>query len=241
MEKRIIALAFAVLIIAGIFAACRQRSKYGEVYVDINGETHILATDKNGVTVRSEDGDLYEVEMEMRDVTDMEGTPRLDENGDWVTKPFKFPRYIYCKEARFKFFPIIFHREYLRNKALKLPIPKGFKQTESSNFHIANEKLGCWIECSVDDYDTYEEAYSRSQEFIKALKKTDSDVEISQDHVTLCGENAFRCIIKNNEDKNILTTYYFMKNDMLIRFQTLLNMDSVGKIDPVAIINTAVF
>jgi hypothetical protein len=32
-----------------------------------------------------------------------------------------------------------------------------------------------------------------------------------------------------------------MKMICLSGFQTLLNMDSVGKIDPVAIINTAVF
>ncbi|NLB37160.1 MAG: hypothetical protein GX824_07680 [Clostridiales bacterium] len=240
MEKRITALLFAVLLIVGTFVACGQRSKYGRVYVDVIGETYILATDKNGETVRSKEGDLYEVEMEMRDPTDREGAPRLDEDGNYVTKPFKFPKYIRIKEPRFRFFPIIFKKEYLQNKALKLPIFKGFEQSDTSNFHLSNEELGCYISCSVDRY-TYEEISSYGEKIKEFIKESGADMEVSEDNITLCGENTYRCIITNNEDKNILTTYFFEKNNMIIRFQTQLNMESVGKIDLEALINTAVF
>ncbi len=239
MEKRVIALVIAVLIIASTFVACAKRSKYGKIYVDYDGVTHVLATDENGETVRGEDGNLYEVQFQYEDATDTEGTVLLDEGGEWLTTEYEFPKYIVVKEAKFKYFPILFHNKYVQNSVLKLPLPDGFEQISKRAFHIENEESGCWLECSADDYKSLDEAYLKAKEVLPVYVEAGSQIE--DGYVTICGEKAYRCIITNDEDNIILTTYYFEKNDHLIRFQTLLKTDYADEIDFEAIINTAIF
>ncbi|HZJ77291.1 MAG TPA: hypothetical protein VFD52_00620 [Clostridia bacterium] len=234
MNKKLISFSFVLLLVLSTFVACKQRSKYGEVFVDNSGEIHILATDENGVTVRTENGNLYEV------VTMADGGVFLDSKGEWITEEYEYPKKIHVKEARFRFFPIIFYDNYLQNAALKLMVPKNFEIGDTSSFRIHNEKLECSIECTVNDYGSIEEAQLKAQKTIELLADNDQ-AEVIEEFVTLCDENTYKCIIINNADKNILTTYYFEKDNYLIRFQTVISKENKDEIDLESILNSAVF
>ncbi len=72
MNKKIIALALAIVLIATLFAGC---TKYGDK-VEINGKDYIVMTDDEGNTIIDEDNNMIVV------VTNANGKEVVDQNGE---------------------------------------------------------------------------------------------------------------------------------------------------------------
>lgn len=81
MEKKIIAVALILVLIATAFVGCKK----GEIYVDDDGYEHLLVTDKEGNTVLDENGNIKTY------ITEADGSIKKDEDGKKLEGIVAFP------------------------------------------------------------------------------------------------------------------------------------------------------
>lgn len=84
MEKKIIAVALVLVLIATAFAGCKK----GEKYVDADGYEHLLCLDEEGNTILNDEGKLVVY------LTEPDGSIKEDEDGEPMTGLVAFPEQV---------------------------------------------------------------------------------------------------------------------------------------------------
>ena len=84
MEKKIIAVALILVLIATAFVGCKK----GEIYVDDDGYEHLLCLDEEGNTILNDEGKLVVY------LTEPDGNIKEDENGEPMTGLVAFPEQV---------------------------------------------------------------------------------------------------------------------------------------------------
>lgn len=84
MEKKIIAIALVLIVIATCFTACKK----GEKYIDKDGYEHLLCLDEEGNTILNDEGKLVVY------ITEPDGKIREDEDGEPMTGYVAFPEQV---------------------------------------------------------------------------------------------------------------------------------------------------
>ena len=125
MKKSIAFISILIIILSVCLTACNGNN----IIVDEDGETHVLATNKDGSLFQNQYGNIFEV--------------LTDENGEKVTKGFVFPEKITNK-----------HGNRIENPFIVLNIPKNWVDF-SSNGKISMKHEGTCLDmnttrCNVD-------------------------------------------------------------------------------------------
>ncbi|MBR5245847.1 MAG: hypothetical protein IKV25_00575 [Clostridia bacterium] len=122
MSKKIIAVALALVCIATIFTACKQKYET----TDVNGQDLLLYTDENGNTVINDENQIVVV------VTDEDGEIITYENGEEQT------RFVQISGS-------FIGDGYIQGKNFKINTPKGWEGTQISRIIKKNTDNKCYI------------------------------------------------------------------------------------------------
>ncbi|MCR5484180.1 MAG: hypothetical protein K6F09_01180 [Clostridiales bacterium] len=200
-----------LLLFAALFvlAACEKKSsKYGVLYVDSIGMTHVLATDENGSTIQDANGNLVEIltDDKSKQPLTMTEVSATDEDGSEVSaepktkyqsSPLTFPHMITDKNGK-----------TVENRYYKMPIPDGWEQIGSVAIILRQKDTECQIEVQHVEYEDAEESLKE----VEAVKEklTDDELKFTKDTVKLCGTDAYKCVYDFNGNKRYI--YILEKN-----------------------------
>lgn len=161
MHKKAIALLSAALVLASMFAACEKHSRYGRLIVDSRGMEHVIMTDKDGVTVCDENGNLVEI------LTDSSGKPIPLEavdgvepsEGEYQTHPVTFPNLI--KDG-----------QKVEDAFCEVTVPDGWSCKGTSALVFTHDATGAQVDVSTDVGMNASELLESTQEDCKKLGVT---------------------------------------------------------------------
>ncbi|MCL2507784.1 MAG: hypothetical protein FWF05_01270 [Oscillospiraceae bacterium] len=232
-----VAMLFAVIF---LLAACEKNSKYGVYLVDDKGMTHVLATDKNGSTMRDEHGNLIEVATDSANqkpittpndiyITGEDGQVlRSMKAGDYQTYTITFP-------------DLIAQKDLVEAVDYSLPIPKGWESVGISRPHIINPKTEAFVQgMGSDMYGSVEEALVKYEEIREKMKQErDTELPYTLEDIKIPGKTGQ---VWTYDLGDIYTITYFLEHDgKVFPFRCVVNKEYAAQTDFNSIISEVKF
>lgn len=213
MNKRIFTGILVIMVIVMSFVACSKEL----TVTDSFGKTHVILTDKQGNSLRNEQGFLYE-EIE-------------DSDGSTFTQIVEFPG-------------VINNGKYIENNFIKIQIPNGWIFDEYLTVLRINHKDDQSFSCHIGGESTYgidfEEKYKKTLSDMKQLSGALGS-ECEESTVKLHGVEAKKIsyYVENPDDDNSKwITYLFEKSNVVFKFDVTLNENCIDEINVEEIINS---
>lgn len=195
MQKRIIAVACAVIIIATLFVSCKKDMGY-KLGKDELGFEHAYVTDAEGNTVLDENGNILVYQ------TDKNGEIATDENGEQKQNFINMPT------------NAIIEDDTVEIKLFKYNVPKGFKANQLGWLMKSGTEDKCYINvvyaATLDEDTTLEEYIDELTFKNTALIKAINDGEYIDDGFKTAENTREPINIANGKAKAICDTYKFL-------------------------------
>lgn len=224
MNKKILAMALAIVFIATAFTACKSKLNMTE----INGNEYPLVTDKDGETVVNKKNQIAVL------VTDREGEVLTYADGEDQTYWLDLPE----NTVKGKDYSLVLGKGWVYKKAIN-----GYGREGKENDIILTVAE---FENQYGDLDSYmKETEKESEDYIEEIKKAFPNTEYTITDGTVTNK-AIPCKIvevKMKDAKNKIYYYgylaHFIYNDRIITLQYACNNYSYEEIDALGLFNEA--
>lgn len=217
------------------FAACEKHSKYGVLIVDKQGMEHVLATDKNGVTIQDKHGNLVEVMTDSKSkkpipaptqtVTDESGeTVSVIQKDEYATNSITFPN-------------LIENEEMAENKYYSITIPEGWTQDGATRIILCHTETGATVSIYDDMGDSVASVLQKMEDSRAKLSNAEYEFEQTDSEV---GEIPATCV--SYKIGNVIRKTYVLSVGTTV-FQITCTVDAAKEqsVDFNSVLNSIVF
>lgn len=204
MEKKIIAIALVMIMMIVVLVGCNK----SEVYVDEDGNEHLLALDEEGNTMLNDNGRIVVY------ATEADGEIKEDKDGEPITAVIDFPTMVVGKNS-------------VETPDYKLSLPDKWKSQDNGEFiYKENENVSIKVEIlELDEYETLDnymnDAIEAEKVFVESIKQEyDVTVEdtIEEGNITLKGHFCY------------YTKTKITKDDRIVYYVETINFENNGKV-----------
>ncbi len=215
--KKYLAILLSFASIITLFAACSKvdesallYKKDGKIFYrkSESDDAYELVTDKNGVTVVDENGNL------LWKVTDSQGVDQ--------THPVSYPVFL------------VEDGNYMSCQQFTIKLPKGWESSGNVNFRFKNYKEGKSIEYSYlgkdeKEYMTVDERIAKIEESFKPMVE-EGTAKITKSTTQVAGRDALKVVIEvtNNGANSYMESYYLENRNGTMCFNCFCNYEDRG-------------